>query len=91
MILRRRVLAVLFSSLAMALYLAPAQAAKINGIQCAGDVSVQTNPQTGKKTYACRSVNGNIISGDHVDEKAATPKKEPPVKDSVDKGAPLMK
>ena len=74
-----RVLAALLSSLAVLVFAAPAQAAKIDGKECASQVSKQTNPSTGKVTYVCRTVDGGIASGSTVEEKAKAPKKETPV------------
>jgi hypothetical protein len=88
LILESRKVAILIGAIALAAGASAAEAAKINGKQCAGMVSEQVNPTTGKKTYACRTVDGDIASGSTVEEKGkkeapatssapAAPKKEP--------------
>jgi hypothetical protein len=83
--MKPRIVVIAISVAVFALGAAIAQAAKINGKQCAGMVSEQVNPSTGKKTYACRTVDGTIASGDTVEDKA---KKDPPATAAPPKKAP---
>ena len=89
MFLEPRNAAIMISAACLVVAASAANAAKINGKQCAGMVSEQVNPRTGQKTYACRTVDGTIASGSSVEEKLkkdvpvksanppATPKKDP--------------